>query len=48
LEEAAEETAASLPNCLRRTFEGQTHAVAPEVLAPALVEFFKVDTTRPV
>lgn len=40
MREAAEETAAALPNARRRTFEGQTHAVAPEVLAPALAEFF--------
>ena len=30
-----------LPNAKRRTLAGQTHAVAPEVLAPVLVEFFK-------
>ncbi len=29
-----------LPNARRRTLAGQTHAVAPEVLAPVLVEFF--------
>jgi pimeloyl-ACP methyl ester carboxylesterase len=29
-----------LPNPQRRTLEGQTHAVAPEVLAPVLAEFF--------
>jgi pimeloyl-ACP methyl ester carboxylesterase len=29
-----------LPNAQRRTLEGQTHAVAPEVLAPVLAEFF--------
>jgi hypothetical protein len=30
-----------LPNAQRRTLEGQTHDVAPESLAPVLVEFFK-------
>lgn len=29
-----------LPNAERRTLEGQDHGAAPEVLAPALVEFF--------
>jgi pimeloyl-ACP methyl ester carboxylesterase len=29
-----------LPNAQRRTLAGQTHAVAPEVLAPVLAEFF--------
>jgi pimeloyl-ACP methyl ester carboxylesterase len=29
-----------LPHAQRRTLAGQTHAVAPEVLAPVLVEFF--------
>jgi pimeloyl-ACP methyl ester carboxylesterase len=37
---AARALADVLPNAQYRTFEGQTHAVAPEVLAPALVEFF--------
>ncbi len=30
-----------LPNAQRRTLEGQTHDVAPEVLAPVLEKFFK-------
>lgn len=30
-----------LPNAQRRTLEGQTHDVAPEVLAPVLEMFFK-------
>jgi pimeloyl-ACP methyl ester carboxylesterase len=30
-----------LPNAQRRILEGQDHAVAPEALAPVLVEFFK-------
>ena len=29
-----------LPNPQRRTLAGQDHGAAPEVLAPALVEFF--------
>jgi pimeloyl-ACP methyl ester carboxylesterase len=29
-----------LPNAERRTIEGQSHGVPPEVLAPVLVEFF--------
>jgi pimeloyl-ACP methyl ester carboxylesterase len=32
--------AAVLPNAQRRTLDDQTHAAAPEVLAPVLVEFF--------
>ncbi len=38
---AAHATADVLPNAHYRTLEGQTHAVAPEVLAPILDEFFK-------
>jgi alpha-beta hydrolase superfamily lysophospholipase len=30
-----------LPNAQHRTLEGQEHNVAPEVIAPVLVEFFK-------
>ncbi len=37
---AAEAVAHALSNAQRRTLEGQTHDVAPEVLAPVLVEFF--------
>ncbi|HEX6557327.1 MAG TPA: alpha/beta hydrolase [Ktedonobacteraceae bacterium] len=37
---AAQAAAHALPNAKRRTLEGQTHDVAPEVLAPVLVEFF--------
>ena len=32
--------AAAMPQAQHRTLEGQTHEVAPEVLAPALIEFF--------
>lgn len=37
----AQAVADVLPNAERRTLEGQMHDVAPEVLAPVLVEFFK-------
>jgi hypothetical protein len=37
-----------LTNAQHRTLEGQTHAVAPEVLAPVLEEFFASGNgTRP-
>jgi hypothetical protein len=32
--------AKAMPNAQHRTLEGQTHAVAPEAIAPVLVEFF--------
>lgn len=38
---AAQAVAHALPNAKLRTLEGQTHDVAPEVLAPVLVEFFQ-------
>ncbi len=38
---AAQAAADALPNSQRRTLDGQTHDVAPEVLAPVLIEFFK-------
>jgi pimeloyl-ACP methyl ester carboxylesterase len=38
---AAQALALALPNAQHRTLEGQTHDVAPEALAPVLVEFFK-------
>lgn len=37
---AADNLAGALPHAQRRTLEGQTHEVAAEVIAPALVEFF--------
>ncbi len=40
MQNAAQAAAAALPNAQRRTLEGQTHDVAPEVLAPVLEEFF--------
>ncbi len=40
LHNAAQASADALPNAKRRTLAGQTHDVAPEVLAPVLVEFF--------
>jgi pimeloyl-ACP methyl ester carboxylesterase len=40
MQSAAQAVALALPNAQRRTLEGQTHDVAPEALAPVLVEFF--------
>lgn len=40
MQEAAQAVARALPNAQLRTLEGQTHDVAPEVLAPVLGEFF--------
>ena len=34
------ELARAMPHAQHRTLEGQTHEIAPEVLAPVLVEFF--------
>lgn len=36
----AQGLARGLKDAQRRTLEGQDHAVAPEVLAPVLVQFF--------
>jgi pimeloyl-ACP methyl ester carboxylesterase len=41
MHDAAKAVADSLPNAQRRTLQGQTHDVDPEVLAPVLVGFFK-------
>ena len=41
LTHAAQAVVDALPNAQRRTLKGQPHNVAPEALAPALVEFFK-------
>jgi pimeloyl-ACP methyl ester carboxylesterase len=38
--QAAQAVVAGLPDARRRTLAGQNHAVAPEALAPVLVEFF--------
>jgi pimeloyl-ACP methyl ester carboxylesterase len=38
---AANAIASALPNAQRRTLEGQTHAVDPEVLARVLDAFFR-------
>jgi pimeloyl-ACP methyl ester carboxylesterase len=40
----ADALAGVLPNAERRTLEGQTHEVEPQVLAPVLVEFFERDS----
>jgi pimeloyl-ACP methyl ester carboxylesterase len=41
LTDAAQAVADILPNAQRRTLKGQPHNVAPEAIAPVLVEFFK-------
>jgi pimeloyl-ACP methyl ester carboxylesterase len=40
LQQAAQATADAMPTAEFRTLEGQTHDVAPEAVAPVLVEFF--------
>ena len=40
LQRAAREVAAAIPGAQHRTLAGQTHNVNPEVLAPAVREFF--------
>ncbi len=40
LQQAAKATAEALPTAEHRTLDGQTHSVAPDALAPVLVEFF--------
>lgn len=40
--EAAHELVHTLPNARLRTLEGQTHEVAPDVLAPELTDFFEL------
>jgi len=40
LSHAAQAVADALPNAQRRTLQGQPHNVAPEAMAPVLVEFF--------
>jgi pimeloyl-ACP methyl ester carboxylesterase len=40
MRDAADAIADAIPGAQRRTLEGQTHEVAPEAIAPALVEFF--------
>jgi pimeloyl-ACP methyl ester carboxylesterase len=40
LQQAAKATADALPTARHRTLDGQTHDVAPDALAPVLVEFF--------
>jgi len=41
MRDAALTLSRAIPNAKLRTPEGQTHAVASEVIAPVLVEFFK-------
>lgn len=40
LSNAAQAVADALPNAERRTLQGQQHNVAPEAIAPTLIEFF--------
>jgi dihydrofolate reductase len=40
MQDAAQAAAQALPNATLRILAGQTHEVAPEVLAPVLTEFF--------
>jgi hypothetical protein len=40
MQNAADALADLLPNAKRRTLEGQTHDVAPEVIAPVLEGYF--------
>ena len=40
LKKAAESVASAVLGARQRTLEGQTHNVKPEVLAPAILEFF--------
>ena len=40
LSHAAQAVADALPDAQRRTLQGQPHNVAPEAMAPVLVEFF--------
>jgi pimeloyl-ACP methyl ester carboxylesterase len=42
MHQAAEALAKTMPQAQRKTLARQTHAVAPEALAPVLAEFFKV------
>lgn len=41
MQDAAQVVAHAFPNAQLRTLEGQTHDVAPEILAPVLAEFFQ-------
>jgi pimeloyl-ACP methyl ester carboxylesterase len=41
LHQSADSLAKAIPGAKRRTLEGQDHNVAPDVVAPALTEFFK-------
>jgi pimeloyl-ACP methyl ester carboxylesterase len=40
MHEAADNLARAMPHATRRTLQGQTHDVSPEVLAPVLAAFF--------
>ena len=45
MSETAQAIADVLPDARHHALEGQTHDVAPEVLAPVLVEFFAAETS---
>lgn len=47
LQKAARAVADAVPGAQQRTLAGQTHNVAPSVLAPALVEFFAAGPAGP-
>jgi len=48
MHEAAETLARAMPHAERKTLEGQTHAVSPEILAPLLEKFFAgINNPRP-
>jgi pimeloyl-ACP methyl ester carboxylesterase len=46
LQAAARAVADAIPGARHRALAGQTHNVAPAVLAPALCEFFAADVSR--
>jgi pimeloyl-ACP methyl ester carboxylesterase len=41
MHEAADALAQAMPHAQRKTLEGQTHMVSPEVLAPVLTTYFQ-------
>ena len=45
MRQAAQAVAKAIPQAQYRTLEGQTHGVAPEAIAPLLVEFFSSEKT---
>ncbi len=47
MQPTADRIAALIPHAQRKTLKGQTHQVAPEAMAPVLVEFFAGASKRP-